>query len=645
MTVKHISENPYELGVREEEGSQSTLQVFHNVLTHILRPIYDVMEDGVSIFCGDGSRRLCFPRLAQYLADYEEQRVLACIVNQHCPKCTIPSFARSQRTPLTCDARDYLARTGDYAYEHRSRHADDIEALSMFGYHPAEPFTERYYHLSSSLDCSIYDALALDLLHQMSKNFFDFIYASWKKLMIDVEGWSEAKLYQELDARFSEVPLYYNLRWFRKGISKIRRWTGKEYKNMFKIFIGVTRGLSHKDLTRLAKAFLDVHRMASYPSHTDDEGRSTGTPGTLQLLDQAIDDFQFSLTNPNSVLVRHGIVKKDRYTVKLHYQLHYCEWIRQKGTLPQCSTDNSEAAHRAVKSAQAVSNKGPNAEDFMTKYEARQTGLHLFINDLNAVGVDTGDEIPAITIEEDTLVPAKLTAGVQLCGGKRKRFPMELLAAKNYLDLKGKSFASETLRTLAWIHDGRKPGSYWRGAELQLSGAREIIVMAVYNALRLVYPQQADPSKLVMEYCRCTEKYPYGKDRNWMKPQCDTVLVRYNKNPVNRHGGSTMDGRRVARLASLFKLNVLNNLQLALVQWFDCSRMPEQDTGMFIVTKKQEFEVIEVDTIERGVHLIPHFGRPGTTRKARQGDVLGLDNYEKFVINNHVDLDLYNMIF
>jgi hypothetical protein len=72
---------------------------------------------------------------------------------------------------------------------------------------------------------------------------------------------------------------------------------------------------------------------------------------------------------------------------------------------------------------------------------------------------------------------------------------------------------------------------------------------------------------------------------------------------------------------------------------------------MFQVNKTDKYEVIELSTIERGVHLIPVFGPIGTTTPWRElteeGTKVprGLDAYDKFVINNYRDLDAFNLIY
>jgi len=113
----------------------------------------------------------------------------------------------------------------------------------------------------------------------------------------------------------------------------------------------------------------------------------------------------------------------------------------------------------------------------------------------------------------------------------------------------------------------------------------------------------------------------------------------------------TMNGRRVARLWCLFTVDLLGGPSLALVQWFNHRKEPERVTNMFLVNKTDKFEVIELSSIERGIHLIPDFGGMGSTLPWSElvtGDDYvphSLDAYDKFVINNHLDADIYNMIY
>ena len=121
--------------------------------------------------------------------------------------------------------------------------------------------------------------------------------------------------------------------------------------------------------------------------------------------------------------------------------------------------------------------------------------------------------------------------------------------------------------------------------------------------------------------------------------------MKYDSGAEGHTVGSTILGRRVARLLCLFQVSIFDELELALVQWFECNQAVEEKTGMYLVNKKKEYEVIELAAIERTVHLIPQFGPVGTTKLACRGQPQGLDAYDKFVINNQVNLEVYNLIY
>ena len=81
----------------------------HDVLVDVLEPIRKVMEGGINLLCPDGKRGLCFPVLAAYIADYQEQHVLASIrqgivlnvLYQHIKE---NSYERGRRTTTTAAA-------------------------------------------------------------------------------------------------------------------------------------------------------------------------------------------------------------------------------------------------------------------------------------------------------------------------------------------------------------------------------------------------------------------------------------------------------------------------------------------------------------------------------------------------------------
>ena len=147
---------------------------------------------------------------------------------------------------------------------------------------------------------------------------------------------------------------------------------------------------------------------------------------------------------------------------------------------------------------------------------------------------------------------------------------------------------------------------------------------------------------MIVEQVWCKPSYAYGQDNTWKKSRFDTVLVRYSK---PNESNNQMDNRRVARLLLLFSIpdpDSETEIRLAHVQLFR-TVMVDEASGMFKVAKDR-FEVIEIDTIERGVHLIPCFDGFNTPM-ATATSPPALDAFDTFWLNNQIDLHMYNSVF
>jgi Plavaka transposase len=643
------------------------------------------MEDGINMICPDRKRRLCFPKIAAYIADYEEQRMLASILSGHCVKCTIPAFRKSAEDiefnpsavedgisqdvpPLHVSgpertSRGQNVRFTPYQGPSRNTHptptpvafaADfprrtEMEArtlrlkmtsdeLKEHGYHDTMPFTEYFGVVDNHVD--IHRILAPDLLHQASKCFYDYIH-KWVIAVIEKAKGSSEKTKGEIDARFSQIPPYPTLRAFRKGLSTTNRWTGNEYKQMLRVYIGVIKGLVPDSVVEIVKFYLHVHRLSHFVSHTDD---------TLKMLENSIRRMAQLRNDPDGPLVSMKIIPSGWRCPKFHMMDHYTEWVRSMGTLPLSSTDRTEPWHTPLKESWRLSNRGRQWEEQILKKEIRKHGFENWENGLlsdnpNASADSDGED--TVEIEEGLQMirdlgsltsglgaPTRRTRGAQASLGGQRLWGgiRNVRVVEDQLALPGLEAATRSA-IVGILRD--------RGIQPEAVDIAEINIER-YTRLRIQYPAVHSLDITIAECQYATDKYRYWGDKDCEKPRFDTVLIRY----TSYVGDNEMSNRRIARLRLLFAVTWGENQrsEFAFVQLFENIGIDEI-SGMFRVKKTPRHMVVELAVIERGAHLIPDFGSERGTSMATGDSPPALDTYERFWINNQVDLHMYNTIY
>ncbi|KAF8574595.1 hypothetical protein K439DRAFT_1655621 [Ramaria rubella] len=145
-----------------------------------------------------------------------------------------------------------------------------------------QPFWEGLPH------CNIFQCFTSDILHQLHKGVFKDHLVAWCMSLATKP---------EIDACFQAQPTHPSLRHFKKGISTISQWSGTEYKNMEKVFMGLiseslARFHAHNDAFithnvcehfQIPKIHAMEHYVASIKSCGTADGFNTELPEQLHI--------------------------------------------------------------------------------------------------------------------------------------------------------------------------------------------------------------------------------------------------------------------------------------------------------------------------------------------------------------------------
>ncbi|KAG8938060.1 hypothetical protein FRC04_009752 [Tulasnella sp. 424] len=90
------------------------------------------------------------------------------------------------------------------------------------------------------------------------------------------------------------MPKHHNLRQFKHGISSITQWTGKEYKQMERVFMGSISGAVPALAAQGAQALMDFIYYSQFPILDDDD---------LDHMDRLLVQFH----DVKDIFIKHGI--------------------------------------------------------------------------------------------------------------------------------------------------------------------------------------------------------------------------------------------------------------------------------------------------------------------------------------------------
>ncbi|KAG1864362.1 hypothetical protein F4604DRAFT_1882080 [Suillus subluteus] len=211
-------------------------QLFHSSILKILENLRPGMTKPEVVCFGDGHYRRVIYGLGPYIADYEEQVLLACIVRSWCPRCM--SHRKNLDANSLCRSRD-----------HTEALIEEVSSTDLW---------DEYRVIHDLVVTDIYQLIAPDLLHQLIKGTFKDHLVDWVgKYLHHVHGKKGAeKIQDEIDQRIAAVASFSGLRCFPEGRG-FKQWTGDDSKALMKVYLPAIEGYVPMDVVRTFCAFLE----------------------------------------------------------------------------------------------------------------------------------------------------------------------------------------------------------------------------------------------------------------------------------------------------------------------------------------------------------------------------------------------------
>ncbi|KAI0279323.1 hypothetical protein BGY98DRAFT_1089274 [Russula aff. rugulosa BPL654] len=344
LTIGNLSKD-----IRRQPSSHGSVLIGYLPVAKLLNfpesaPAGKAGTDGINMTCADGFVRRVFPILAAFVADHPEQCLIACCKENYCPKCTVKPNDRGEHKNSALRTVPSVKST-----LHQKQNGDDPIEFEDEGLREVySPFWSDLPH------CDIFSCISPDILHQLHKGVFKDHSIKWCSAIV-----GEAAI----DDRFRAMSAHPELRHFKKGISSVSQWTGKEHKEMQKVYLGILAGIAPAKVLAAARGLLDFIYYAQYQSHTTE---------ALHHMQKSLDLFH---ANKNAFVDLD--IREHFNFPKLHSMCHYITSIQNLGSIDGLNSEAPERLHiDYAKKGYRASNKNDYIPQ-MAKWLQRQEAIDL----------------------------------------------------------------------------------------------------------------------------------------------------------------------------------------------------------------------------------------------------------------------------
>ncbi|KAG9055314.1 hypothetical protein FS842_002523 [Serendipita sp. 407] len=646
---------------KEVHGTLAS-RLFHQCMAIVLQSLVETGVNGMDLTDSVGNVRRCHPFVAAYLADYPEQIMINCAAGKTSPT------TRAGPHDLG-NAYAAQPRTTDWVLNQIKQVASNVDPQNVSSY-----TTKARKYLLNGVHRPFWGRLPLfrvdictapDLFHGVIRFWRDHLF----RWVVNLVG------AVEIDARLKVLQPITGFRRFRKGVTHLTQWTGREDRDLQRVFVALVAGAKGVNSTvmRNLRAFHDFMALIQYRSHSDE---------TLQYTEEALSNFH----DTKNVYVEKG-ARRGKSGVIDHFDIpkvaafpEFVRHIKEMGTSPQFSTEIIERNHKSMVKLPFLSSSrygyGPQMCRYLDRKERIRHTQELLDWIFQEINMRQQEEaISTWTPRFRKVIRTNLLSGPSGVepprlqeGNSNSDVWLNQIPTYSGISLKDIS-AAYCLPSLEAHVDCYLRDSSDLSGPISNNGVAKIVRVDVWHTLRIRSSDVQDDSEPAQSHT--LHALPPGAENGrYTYGHGHFVLVHDSKDAQD----VGIEGYRVAQLRLIFRLHLDYNysysqlqdinqifdfrnatsmgankrtVDLVYVEYLKLSEKPDNDILMYRVQReasgaKRHGSIIGLDTIARFVQLIPRFGSRITKgMKAETSTEL----YRSFYINSFATSQIFQAVY